>query len=79
MLASESQPAYLGSMTAVADASSHPRGLSIVKKGTKGTATQRSYCIRARSASAATWPKAGHCGLATTRSNAARASSLWPP
>jgi hypothetical protein len=36
------------------------------------------YFIRARSASAARWPKAGQYGPATTRSKAARASSLRP-
>jgi hypothetical protein len=36
------------------------------------------YFSRARSASAATWPKAGHCGPSTTRSRATRASSFRP-
>ena len=38
----------------------------------------RRYLTRARSASAATWPNAGHCGPATIRSKTARASSLRP-
>ena len=50
----------------------------LVRAKGAGTRDRRRYRIRARSASAATWPNAGHCGPSATRSRAARASSLRP-